>query len=110
MCARRYRADRNRCVAGVFGGEDHALGVSGEALDGEFAVNHRNHDHANFGADRSVDDEQVAVVDAGALHRAASGAEEEGRCGAGDQLLVEVEGAFDVVVCGGGEARFHTRG
>jgi hypothetical protein len=66
-----------------------------DAGDYDAAVGHRG---------GTINDQQVAVVNGGALHRIAGNADEEGGGRVADQVLVEVDPAFQVVVGRRGEA------
>ena len=76
-----------------------------EALDGEFAVQHGDHDVTGLGDDTAVDDEKVAVEDAGVLHGLALRPDEKRGGGPADQMMVQIEFALDVIVGRAREAR-----
>lgn len=75
-----------------------------EALQGEGPFQHGHNDAAGPRIEAAVDDQQVAVVDAGAGHRVAADPQKEGAAGVADQLVVEVDAGLDVVVGGAGKA------
>src|SRR5690606_6609690 len=69
----------------------------------ELPVYRRYHDVPALHLPGPVDDEDVAVVDAGPAHGVAAGADEVRRRGVLDDEVVEVEDAVDGVVGGRGE-------
>lgn len=89
----------------ILGDEAHAPAALPQALDREFAVDDCDDDVATCGFQRTVDHQQIAVGDAGAGHGVAFHTHEEGRLAVGDEVLVQVEGALDVVVGRRGKAR-----
>ena len=78
--------------------------VAAEALEGEGPLQHGHDDAAGAGIEAAVDDQQVAVVDAGPSHGVAADPQKEGAVGVANQVVVEVDAGFDVVVGGAGKA------
>ena len=96
--------DLDRFVADVFGAEaDFSVGDF-DLLERAFAVDDGDDDVVVLRGEAVVDHEQIAVEDAGDGHAIALGPVEEGGGRMGDDVLVEVDAFFDVVVGGGGEA------
>ena len=101
-------AQGQRRVAGMGRLQPQATAVQHQALEREGPLQHRHHNAAGARLHAAIDDQQITVMDAGLHHRIAAHAQEEGAAGAGDQLLVEVDAGFDVVVGGAGETGGHT--
>ena len=94
----------NGGVAGVFGFELDGVTFFAEAFDGQFSIDGGDDDTAIRGFEASVDDEEVSVVNASTNHGVSRGPDEEGGGGLLDEVLIEVEGSFEVIIGGGGEA------
>lgn len=94
------RAQWNGGVPGMFGSQNRTVIRLAKSLHGELTVDDGNDHHAGPRCDGSVDDQEVAIMDTGALHGSPAGSKKEGGRGASDQFFVEVEGAIDVVIGG----------
>lgn len=97
----------NGGVIGVLGQQTDLAAPLGQALDGEFAIDHSDHDGPVVGMQRAISDQQVAILDAGTGHRFAPRAQKEGRFLVGNQVFVEIERFADVVVRRAGKAGMH---
>ena len=97
-------AQLQRRVGGMGRLQPQAPLVAAEALEGEGPLQHGHHDAAGPRIEAAVDDQQVAVVDAGAGHGVAANPQKEGAVGVADQVVIEVDAGFDVVVGGAGKA------
>jgi hypothetical protein len=91
-------------VDGIGGLEPDLAPALVEALDGHLPVDLGYHDAAMPGGEGLVHDQQVAVLDAGLAHGIPLHAQKESGYAVTDQVLVQAQVAFDVVVCGRGEA------
>ena len=81
-----------------------------EPFDREFAADHGDDDATRFRFQAAVDHQEVAREDTGAGHRVALDPDDEGRGGAADQVIVEIERALDEVLGGRWEAGGHRGG
>ena len=94
------RLNLKRRIGAIVGHEIEFACASGEAFDGQFAVQDGDDDACVLWFERAVNDEYVAGMDAGVNHRIAGDADEEGGGRMLDQMAIEIEPAFDVVLCG----------
>ena len=76
-----------------------------EPFYGQLVIDDRNDDGSIGGLERFIDDEDIAGKDARAFHAQPDDADKKRRRRVGDEMLVQVEHAFDVVVGRGGEPR-----
>ncbi len=106
----RLRTDRNGWVVGVFRGQNHACRCLSQSFHGEFTVDHRDHHRAVLTGNRAIDHEQITIMNSSSLHRSSTCSQKEGGCRVGDEFLVQVERAFDVVVGGGGKSGLDSGG
>lgn len=74
-----------------------------EVLADELAIDHRDHHVSGSSLYGLVDDEDIAVKDAGVTHRIATSSEKKPRLGL-DQLCGQVDSFRADVFCGAGEA------
>lgn len=88
----------------VFGHQGDLAAAQADAFDGEFAVEVGDDDVFIFGLGGAIHDQEVAGVDAGVDHGIAGDADEIGGGGLGDEVLVEVELAFEVILGRRGKA------
>ncbi len=75
-----------------------------QLLHGELAIQHRNHHAAVRDRQGAVHHQQVTVENAASAHRVTRYAHEEGALAMLDQMLVETEMLFHIVIGRGGEA------
>lgn len=80
-----------------------------EAFDGEIAVQDGNDDVVGLWGDAAIHHEEFAIEDSGIAHGFSRGAHEERGGRPADQMLVEVELPFDVVVRRARKTRRHLR-
>jgi hypothetical protein len=68
-----------------------------------------HHHHHSTGArvDAAIDHKQITINDAVAAHGVPADAHEEGGEGRGDQLAVEIDAGFDVIISRTGETGHH---
>ena len=78
-------------LAGILGQQADMAVAPEEALEGQSAVLFRHDEVAVGRLEGAVHHQQVAVVDAGAGHRLAVHADEEGRLAVRDEMFVQVE-------------------
>jgi hypothetical protein len=76
-----------------------------EALDGEFPIDHSNDDAPIPRRQRTIDNQDIAGVNTGFPHGLPSDPDKEGRCGMLDEMLIEVQGAIEVIISRGRIAR-----
>lgn len=86
------------------GTQQDAIGHEAELLDGEFPIDHGDDDAAVGWVDGSIDDQQIAIMQADASHGMAFDPNEESGFPVLDQVLVETEAVLKVVGGGGREA------
>src|SRR5262245_25560370 len=72
-----------------------------EALHGEFTIDHGNDDTASAGRQCTIQNQHIDRVNASFTHRRSSHADEKGSCGMLNEVLIEVEGAIEVVISRG---------
>lgn len=88
----------------VFGREDPCAIRFLQALDRQFSMQDRNDDVFSLSCEAAINDEEVAVEYAGVFHRFAHRPGEKGGGRVPDEVFVEVELSFDVVVGGARES------
>ena len=69
-----------------------------ESLDGEFAIDHGNDDTAITGRQSTVHNQYISSVNASFTHGLSSHPDEKGCCGMLDEMLIEVQGAIEVII------------
>lgn len=69
-----------------------------ESLNREFPIHHRNNHAAVARRERPVNNEDIAGVNPGLPHRLPSHPDEERRRGVLDEMLIEVEGAIEIII------------
>src|SRR4030095_15759103 len=72
-----------------------------EPLDGEFAIDDGNDDAAISGGQSAVYNQHIARVNASFTHRLPSHPDKESCCRMLNEMLVEVQGAIEVIISGG---------
>ena len=92
----------------VFCGEDPRAILLLQALDRQLAVKNRDNDVRGLRRDAAIDNQKVAIEDAGVFHGLACspGKKRGGRVP--DEVLVQIELALDVIVGRTGEAGGNT--
>lgn len=85
----------------VGGNQHQALAAFLQAFYREFAMDRSDDGLAHLGLNGPVNNQEVAVVDAGAKHGITHCSYEEGSCGMGDKVLIEIQALVDEVVGGG---------
>ena len=88
----------DRLVGGVFGAQFDAAALRVEAFHRHLAVDHSHDDTPVARLLRAIDNENIAVKEAGVHHGVARQAHIEGRSRMLDQELVEIELAFEIVI------------
>ena len=78
--------------------QKNLLPVFPEALHGKFTVDHGDHDLLVVGSYRTVNDEDIARMDSGIPHRFTLNPDGERGGLVPDQLLIEIDGAFQMVI------------
>lgn len=69
-------------------------------------MDNRNDDIVGLWVDTSIYDQQISIENTDALHGIPRCSHEEGRCWAPDEMFIQVEFAFDVVVSRARETGF----
>ncbi|CRI66834.1 hypothetical protein THIOKS13190002 [Thiocapsa sp. KS1] len=80
-----------------------------QALQGQLTIDGCHHDRPGLGLARAVHHQQIAVADPGTGHGIPLHPQEESRGRMPDQLLVQIDGPFQIVVGRRGEAGRDTR-
>src|SRR3954463_14405163 len=90
--------------AGCFGHQPDLIEIFFKAADQHFAVEGCDYDLSVGGFYGAVYDDHVAIEDAGAGHGVTADPHEEGGGFVPDELFVEVDASFHIIVGGGAEA------
>ena len=77
--------------------------MADQSLQGEPAIENSHHHPPRARVEAAVHHQQVAVVDAGAGHGVAAHPQEKGAGGMADQLFIQIDSHFHVVICGRGK-------
>lgn len=88
----------------IAGQQPQAALAAAEAPQDEAAVMDGHHHQADPGLKTAIDHQQIAVDDAIAAHRITFNPHEEGGQGRRDQLKIEIDACFDIVIGRAGEA------
>src|SRR5215211_6389702 len=78
-----------------------------EAFDGEVAIDHGNDDAAITGRQCTIYNQHITGVNASFTHGLPSNPDEKGCCGMLNEVLVEVQGAIEVIIGRGRIASRH---
>ena len=81
-----------------------------QPFDRELAADHGDNDAARFGFEAAIDDEKIPRVNTDPDHRVAFDPDDKRRGGAVDQVLVQIERAFDEVFGRRGKTGRHRGG
>ena len=81
--------------------------MAGQAFEGEATIENRHHHPARSGVEAAVHHQQVTVVDAGTGHGVAAHPQKKRAGGMADQLFIQVDSHFHVVVRRGREPGGH---
>src|SRR6266567_6610800 len=90
--------NRERRILVVLGYEHELPMALRESLDGEFAIDHRNNDTAIAGCQCTIYNEHIPGVNPGFTHRLPRHPDEKGCCRVLNEVLIEVQGAIEVVI------------
>ena len=69
-----------------------------EAFDGEFAIDDGNDDAAITGRQCTIDNQDIPGVNASLPHGLPSHPDKEGCCRMLDEMLIEVQGAIEIII------------
>ena len=80
-----------------------ALGITRYAGETELTIDHRHHDTARAGRGGAIDDQQIAIMNALVPKFVPLHPHEERRFGMADQVFVQAQMPFDLLIGGRGE-------
>jgi predicted transcriptional regulator len=86
-----FRTDQDVTVTRPAGAQQNALGETAELLDAELAIDHYHHDLAIRRHLRPIHDQQIAVVDAEARHRASRYSDKESGLLMRNEMLIKAQ-------------------